>query len=118
MIAFRWWYCNRRHSRPEAEAGRRFACGCRHKLKVPHRSGGRCRVRTPLDWLVEVVVYGGGGGLIGFVTGLMVARFVYVGGVRWKLIAGLTVAGFLVGAVGGEPGINWLGRLVRERVEG
>ena len=64
MINFRCWFCYRRYAKPAAEVGTRFVCGCRHALRVPRRSGGRSRVRTPLNVLVEVVVYGGGGGLI------------------------------------------------------
>jgi hypothetical protein len=31
------------------------------------------------------------------------------------LVAGLTVVGFLAGTLGGERGVNWIGRMIRER---
>jgi hypothetical protein len=38
-------------------------------------------------------------------------------GGRWESIAALTLAGFVLGVLGGERGINWVGRLIREREE-
>jgi hypothetical protein len=31
------------------------------------------------------------------------------------LAVALTIAGFLLGVLGGERGVNWVGRLIRER---
>jgi hypothetical protein len=68
-----------------------------------------------MDWLVEAVVYGGGGALLGLGLALLIAS-------RWRsqtlvmiLVPGLTLAGFLAGALGGESGITWVGRMIRER---
>jgi hypothetical protein len=63
-IHFRCWYCNKRYARAGDGIGERFTCTCK-LLRVPRRSGGNCRVKTPFDWLVETVVYGGGGALVG-----------------------------------------------------
>jgi hypothetical protein len=119
MITFRCWYCGRRYAVGENRIGERLACGCNHELRVPKRSGGRCQVRRPLDWVVESVVYGGGGALLGFGLALLiVARFpLFRLGGRWETVAGLTVSGFLFGLLGGERGINWVGRLIRQREE-
>jgi hypothetical protein len=37
-------------------------------LRVPKRNGGYCRVKTLVDWMVEAVVYGGGGAGRSFVS--------------------------------------------------
>ena len=123
MITFRCWYCGRRYAVAESRVGERISCSCKHDLKVPRRSGGRCKVRRPVDWLVESVVYGGGGALLGFGLAMVIAfqtRYFRVGGgleLVGILTAALTVAGFLFGVLGGERGINWIGRLIREREE-
>ena len=115
MISFRCWYCNRQFVKPEAQVGSRFVCGCKHTLKVPRRSGGRSRVRTPLDWLVEITVYGGGGALLGFGLGAVIAsRMIYFRRTGY-ILAACTLVGFLFGTLGGEWGVNWIGRLIRER---
>ena len=119
MITFRCWYCGRRFAVAESRIGERLTCTCKHLLKVPGRSGGRSKVRRPVDWLVESVVYGGGGALLGFGLAMLVVvrlPLFRVGG-RWETVAVLTVAGFLLGVLGGERGINWVGRLIREREE-
>jgi hypothetical protein len=116
MIQFRCWYCNRAYAKPEKLIGEKLTCGCKRILKVPSKSGGRCRVKTLLDWVIKITVYGGGGALLGLGLGLLIlsqfgraAIFVEA----WLLVAGLTVLGFLVGALGGERGINWIGGLIR-----
>ena len=35
----------------------------------------------------------------------------------WVMIVACTVLGFLAGLFGGEPGINWIGRMIRDREE-
>jgi hypothetical protein len=118
MIQFRCWYCHRRYAVEGRRAGESFACSCKHLLRVPRRSGGNCRVKSAVDWLVEGVVYGGGGALLGLVLALLLlsqvpgAALVRRG---WLLIPGLTLAGFLFGLLGGERGVNWVGRQLRER---
>jgi hypothetical protein len=115
MILFRCWYCNKTYSVAERRVGERLTCTCRQLLRVPARSGGNSRVRTVTDWLVEATVYGGGGTLLG--GGLGVLTLGRVVGLRrgWLLIAGLAAAGFLAGVFGGERGVNWVGRMIRER---
>jgi hypothetical protein len=118
MIHFRCWYCHKRISRTEQQIGQRFTCSCRYPVRVPKRSGGNSRVKTAVDWLVETVVYGGGGGLLGFCLAAVLigqTRFLMPGWLRWRLLAGLTLFGFLFGLFGGERGINIVGRLIRER---
>lgn len=124
MIAFRCWYCGKRYAVTESRVGERIPCTCRHQLRVPRRSGGNSRVKTPTDWLVETLVYGGGGALLGcglaFLILSQLPRFmILTGRLRrgWVLLVGLTVLGFLFGTFGGERGVNWIGRMIREREE-
>ncbi len=118
MIQFRCWYCNKHLTRPESAVGERFTCSCTHRLRVPRRNFGNSRAKTALDWLIEGVVYGGGGALLG--GGLAVAlvailaRF-RVGRLGLILIPIGTLGGFLIGLFGGERGINWIGRMIRGR---
>ena len=120
MILFRCWYCGKRYAVADGRVGERLTCSCKHLLKVPKRSGGRTKVLRPSDLVIESVVYGGGGALLGLGLGLLIVSrvplFRLTG--RWEFIAGLTVAGFLLGALGGERGVNWVGRLIRSREEG
>lgn len=115
MIQFRCWFCNRAYLKPDAQAGARFECGCGRRAKVPGRSGGSSKVRSPLDWLVESLVYGGAGAVIGFV--LSIAVFSRIPLVRRPLEVTLavTAVGLLVGVLFGERGINWLGQKLRDR---
>ena len=41
-------------------------------IRVPRRSGGNCRVKTLVDRLVEAVVCGGGGALLGFCLAILI----------------------------------------------
>src|SRR5262245_53592945 len=119
MILFRCWYCGKRYAVAEARVGERMTCTCKHLLKVPKTSGGRTKVLRPVDLLIESVVYGGGGALLGLGLGfLIVSRlpFFRVSG-RGLMIIALTLAGFLAGTFGGERGINWVGRMIRSREE-
>ena len=64
MIHFRCWYCGRNFAVAKARAGERLTCGsCQSRLRVPRASGGNSRSRSLVDFLVEAVVYGGGGAL-------------------------------------------------------
>ncbi len=118
-IQFRCWYCHRAYSVPERRIGEELACGCQRRLRVPKQSGGPCRVKTALDWVIEITVYGFGGALLGLGLGVLIAsqlpRLAPTFPYGWVAIAGLGVLGFLIGAVGGERGINWIGRLIRDR---
>lgn len=115
MIQFRCWFCNRAYLKPAEAARSRFRCGCGRRVRVPRRSGGSSKARSPLDWLIESVVYGGAGALIGFV--LAVAIFSRIPLLRRPLEVTIaaTALGFLAGALFGERGINWLGQKLRDR---
>jgi hypothetical protein len=119
MIEFRCWYCDKHYTVPEGRIGERITCTCKNLLRVPRRSGGNCQVKTPVDWLVETVVYGGGGALLGLGLALVIlSRWGGplawdVWGLGWILVPGLSLIGFLAGLLGGERGINWVGRMIR-----
>jgi hypothetical protein len=115
-VDFRCWYCGRRYLVAAERIGERRLCGCGHRLRVPRRSGASSQARTAGEWLLELVVYGGGGALLGFGLALLLVSQVGVllrfGTTKW-LIVGLTVLGGLAGGLGGERGINWIGGLIR-----
>jgi hypothetical protein len=118
MIKFRCWYCDRYYSVPEERIRERFLCSCKNPLRVPRRSGGNCRVKTLVDRLVEVVVCGGGGAVLGFALAILILsqlRGLLWFRRTWTLIGGLTLMGFVAGVVGGERGLEWVGRMIRER---
>jgi hypothetical protein len=120
MIQFRCWYCNKRYAVPEKRVGERLTCTCKYALRVPQRSGGNSRSKTAVDWLVEAVVYGGGGGLLGLGLAILIlskVRFLLFLEPAWLFIAVLTLTGILAGALGGERGVNWIGRMIRDREE-
>jgi hypothetical protein len=125
MIAFRCWYCGKRYAVAESRVGERITCTCSYLLRVPKRSGGNSRVKTATDWLVEVVVYGGGGAFLGCgLAFLILSQLPRVTGrglvpleAAWAFVGGLTLLGFLFGALGGERGVNWVGRMIRAREE-
>lgn len=117
MTRFRCWFCNKSYWVDDARRGERFVCSCRHRAKVPRRSGGSSRARTAADWLVEVVVYGGGGALLGFGLGVLILSRVPVLRRGKELVLVLTAVGLVAGAVFGEAGVNWVGRRIRAREE-
>lgn len=119
MILFRCWYCNKSYAVATDRIGTTLTCSCKNTLRIPKKNHGRCRIRKPLDWVVETLVYGGGGGLLGFGLALLiVARLPwFVRGGRKRFILFFTVVGFLIGFLGGERGINWIGRKIRDREE-
>lgn len=116
-IRFRCWYCNRRFVVADHLVGTCLTCQCTHRLRIPQNDGGNCQMKTPTDWIVETLVYSGGGVLLGL--GLAVLLILQAHGATgiegsWVLIAGLTLIGFLTGMFAGERGINWLGRIIRK----
>lgn len=118
MIQFRCWFCNRSYLKPDSQVATRFECSCGRRAKVPKRSHGSSKVRSFQDWLIESVVYGGAGALIGF--GLSVAIFARLPVVRRpsEVIVALTLFGLLAGTLFGERGINWIGQKLRDRENG
>jgi hypothetical protein len=117
MIRFRCWYCNKAYSVVDERIGERITCTCKHLLRVPRRHNGYCRVKSPTDWLVEALVYGLGGALLGLGLGfLMMGEAVAAGPKRGGIIlAAMILTGFLAGTFGGERGINWIGRMIRDQ---
>jgi hypothetical protein len=118
MIQFQCWYCGKSYSVADNRVGQRIACTCKNTLRVPKRSGGNSRTKTLADWAVEALVYGGGGALLGLGLGLLIvsqtARVFRSPLMVW-LVPGLSLAGFLFGLFGGERGVNWIGRMIRDR---
>jgi hypothetical protein len=124
MIRFRCRYCGRRYAVPRDRVGGRIDCTCKNVLRVPKRDNGYCRIRTPVDWLVEIVAYGGGGAVLGLGLALIImAKFRYliwwgageelVG--AWSLFLVLGLAGFIAGVFCGEVGVNWIGQMIRDQ---
>jgi hypothetical protein len=120
-VFYRCPSCGKRSTVPEARAGERVTCTCGDRLRIPKQSGDARKVKGLVDRLVEFAVYGGGGGLLGFLFAFFVlSRLVVISarvGTSYSLylIAGCTLAGLLIGGLGGEPAINWIGRFIRSR---
>jgi hypothetical protein len=117
MILFRCWYCHRRFTVEEAQAGTKLSCNCGRTVRVPRRSGGSSLYKSASDRLIEFTVYGIGGGLIGFCLGgfLMQKLLIFSGALYF--IAASTLFGFVVGGFGGERGVAWIGSRMRDREE-
>jgi hypothetical protein len=117
MIKFRCPYCRRSYLVSEEKIGEKRQCGCGETLRVPRRSGGSARHRTVGQRLIEIFVYGFGGAFLGFLLGMMplytLGRYSFRLG--WQIGLYVAVAGFLIGALGGEKGIDWIGRKLRDR---
>ncbi len=118
-LGFRCWYCERLYRVEGSAAGEVRRCGCGSKYRVPRANGGDSRYRTLTDRLVEAVVYGGGGAIIGFGLSLLVLRLFFITrsgyGFALQLILVCTVGGLLAGLLLGEAGITMLGRWARAR---
>ena len=120
MIIFRCWYCNKTFAVVEARIGAVFACSCKSLVRVPKQNRGKCKVLRPIDRAIEVLVYGGGGALLGFGLGLsIVAEVPFISTLRntGAIVAAFTLLGLLFGTFGGERGVNWIGGLIRDREE-
>ncbi|MBY0458739.1 MAG: hypothetical protein K2V38_15485 [Gemmataceae bacterium] len=115
MIAFRCWFCNRAYTRPEEKIGIRFACSCGRRLKVPRRSGKSSKAFALGDWLLESLIYGGAGALIGFGLSVLIFSRMFILRRPTEIIVALTLFGLAVGALFGERGINWIGQKLRDR---
>jgi hypothetical protein len=118
MIQFRCWFCNRAYRKPDEEAGSKFECQCGRRAKVPRRSGGSSKTRSPLDWLLETLIYGGACALIGFVLSVMIFSRIPLLRRPSEVVVAMTLFGLFVGAAFGERGINWLGQHLRDRENG
>jgi hypothetical protein len=118
MIAFRCWYCRRGFTRPADQVGSRLWCSCGSRLKIPRRTEGSSKPFAPLDWLIESLVYGGAGALIGF--GLCIAIFSRLPFARrsTEIVLAVTLLGWLAGTIFGERGVNWMGQKMRDRESG
>jgi hypothetical protein len=117
MIKFRCWYCNKSYSVASERAGERMVCSCQSRLRIPYQSGGNCRHRSLGDWIIELVVYGGGGALLGFLFALvLLSKAYFLPGLRssWLLVLICTSFGFVAGTLLGEAGVNWVGRIIRD----
>jgi hypothetical protein len=117
IIRFRCWYCNRKHVAGWDQAGERRVCQCGERYRVPRQPGLALRDKTPIDWLVGFVVYGGGCALMGLGLGLLLASKLFFRRLFfWEslvMVGGLTVAGLLIGGLFGERGVNWIGSYIR-----
>ena len=60
MIQFRCWFCRKLYTVADYRVGERINCTCNRPVQVPKTSGGASRVRTLGDWLIEIVLCGGG----------------------------------------------------------
>jgi hypothetical protein len=121
MIEFRCWYCNRRRKEPKVRFGERITCGgCGYPLRVPRCTGGNCRIRTLTDLLVENLVYGGFGALMGMIPAYAwVIRMPRRGGLNflyhsfdyWWVFP---LCGWVIGIAAGNGWTRWLARLFRK----
>jgi hypothetical protein len=122
MIHFRCPCCNRRYEVPAKKIGEKQLCVCGEMIRVPAYSGGSARYRTPGERLIEIVVYGCGGAILLFCLGLMpvyaLGRWFALANpftlLGWRSVLSVAAAGFLIGALGGEKGIDWIGRKIRD----
>lgn len=116
MILFRCSACGKCYGVPEKRIGERRDCTCGQRQKVPRRSGRSAKYRTWADFLVETLVYGLGGGVLGFCLGALIVSQFGLGLRRsWVILAGLAAGGLLFGGLGGERAINWIGQKIRDR---
>lgn len=113
QIQFRCWFCNRRYTVSDMRVGERIVCNCERTIRVPKKSGGYSRAKTLVDWVVEAVVYGGGGALLGLGLALLIVAVTRIRAAL-VLLAVLPTIGLLIGLFGGERGINWIGRQIRD----
>ena len=53
--------------------------------------------------------------LLGFGLSLVIVSRIWLPRRGWVVVASCTAMGFLAGLFGGEQGVNWLGRMIRDR---
>ncbi len=118
LIHFRCRYCNRKLVGGWDQVGERRTCNCGERYRVPRYPGLAQRDRTPVDWCVEFVVYGFGGGLLSLFFAFLIVRFVPATvetlAPRLLILGAIPLLGFLGGGLFGERGINWIGSIVRQ----
>ena len=116
MIHFRCWYCNRKQSAGGDRIGERLLCGgCGERLRVPRYRDGPSRDKSLFEWFIEFVVYGGCA-LLGFGLGVLIVsqlRLRVMFPDSGFIVAGLTLAGLLIGGLFGERGASWIGSMIR-----
>lgn len=115
MISFRCWFCGRAYLKAEEQARSRLDCTCGRRLKIPRRSGASSKAFSLSEWLVEALIYGGAGALVGFALSIAVLSRLWVFRRPSEVILVATAFGFVVGALFGERGINWIGQKLRDR---
>ena len=120
-VHFRCWYCNRMLAAGFDQVGDRRVCNCGQRYRVPRRDGISRRDRGLLDWFLEFIVYGLGGGLLGLLLGFVMFRFTRWGlgggSSRLLLVMAPAIVGFLAGGLFGERGVNWIGSHLRNLEE-
>ncbi|HEY7308452.1 MAG TPA: hypothetical protein VH643_03720 [Gemmataceae bacterium] len=116
LIRFRCWYCNRKHVAGWDQVGVKRVCNCGERYRVPRNPGIAWRDKNVLDRLLEFAIYGSGGAFLCGLPALMILRLVRTCSFEAILLvlAAVLCFGFLIGALFGERGINWIGSLFRD----
>src|SRR5262249_21980912 len=111
------WKCRRKHAKPVDKIGTQFKCSCDYDLRVPTKDDGNCRIKTVGDYVIEAVLCGGGGALLGFLLGAVIVSRIWLFDywISVWLIAILTISFGLVGFVGGERAIDVIGDMIRRQ---
>jgi hypothetical protein len=123
LIRFRCWYCNRKHVAGWDQVGAKRVCHCGERYRVPRNPGDIAwRDKSLLDHFLAFIIYGCGGAFLCALPALAILARVrprnLEGVVAWLLIlAGTIFFGFIIGALFGERGINWIGSRINDRSE-
>lgn len=115
MIQFRCSSCGKKYLVAETRIGELLTCSCKQDLKVPRRSGKSAKYRTWSALFIEMLVYGTGGAMLGFLFGIVLVSQLYTFRTGKYVIVLLTMTGLFIGTLGGERGINWIGSKIRDR---
>lgn len=112
-LIYRCPWCDRAHHATAKHIGRVRQCqGCQTRLRVPAQNGVARRCPHWHERLIELVVYGFGGAFLAALPALLLTRLLPSGS-YFALVGGLAAAGFVIGGLGGERGVNWLGQQLR-----
>ena len=103
MIQFRCWYCNKKYAVNSQHIGESITCTCTSTCAAPSAAAADARVKTPVDFLVEIVVYGLGGAFLGFGLAVLILSraWFWNRGSGLTFVVTLTIVGFLAGLFGG-----------------